>query len=150
MTFTSWMTQGLHAHTLRKPYYLSIYHNRSLLVCFCCWLVPKLCLTLSGLLCPWDFPGKNNGEGCHFLLPLLVICFKHRHACLSSSSSQSIPPSHLSLVTINSFSKSVSLLLFCKKNSFVSFFFFRFHIEAIQCIYILIQWNISQPLKTMK
>ena len=22
----------------------------------------------SGLLCPWDSPGKNTGEGCHFLL----------------------------------------------------------------------------------
>ena len=21
----------------------------------------------SGLLCPWDFPGKNTGVGCHFL-----------------------------------------------------------------------------------
>ena len=21
-----------------------------------------------GLLCPWDFPGKNTGVGCHFLL----------------------------------------------------------------------------------
>ena len=20
------------------------------------------------LLCPWDFPGKNTGVGCHFLL----------------------------------------------------------------------------------
>ena len=20
------------------------------------------------LLCPWDFPGKNTGRGCHFLL----------------------------------------------------------------------------------
>ena len=20
------------------------------------------------LLCPWDFPGKNSGVGCHFLL----------------------------------------------------------------------------------
>ena len=20
------------------------------------------------ILCPWDFPGKNTGEGCHFLL----------------------------------------------------------------------------------
>ena len=32
------------------------------------------CLTLydpmepSRLLCPWDFPGNNNGVGCHFLL----------------------------------------------------------------------------------
>ena len=22
----------------------------------------------AGLLCPWDFPGKNNGVGSHFLL----------------------------------------------------------------------------------
>ena len=22
----------------------------------------------AGFLCPWDFPGKNTGVGCHFLL----------------------------------------------------------------------------------
>ena len=47
-----------------------------------CWylhggggLVTQLCLTLESpwtvdtrLLCPWDFPGKNTGVGCHFLL----------------------------------------------------------------------------------
>ena len=41
------------------------------------WACPvtKSCPTLvtqwdfpAGLLCPWDFPGKNTGEGCHFLL----------------------------------------------------------------------------------
>ena len=26
------------------------------------------CPTLYGLLCPWDFPGKNTGVNCHFLL----------------------------------------------------------------------------------
>ena len=38
-------------------------------------LVTKLCQTLAtpglqpaGLLCPWNFPGKNTGVGCHFLL----------------------------------------------------------------------------------
>ena len=39
-------------------------------------LVAKSCLTLchphglqpARLLCPWDFPGKNTGAGCHFLL----------------------------------------------------------------------------------
>ena len=33
-------------------------------------LVLQLCLTLCDprLLCPWDFPGKNTGVGCHFLL----------------------------------------------------------------------------------
>ena len=42
----------------------------------CCCLVTKSCLTLwqfhalwsSRLLCPWDFPGKNTGARCHFLL----------------------------------------------------------------------------------
>ena len=41
-----------------------------------CCLVAKSCLTLlwphglqpAKLLCPWDFPGKNTGVGCHFLL----------------------------------------------------------------------------------
>ena len=36
----------------------------------CVWA--QSCLTLcdsrdSRLLCPWDFPGKNTGVGCHFL-----------------------------------------------------------------------------------
>ena len=38
-------------------------------------LVVQLCLTLrphglqpTRLLCPWDFPGKDTGVGCHFLL----------------------------------------------------------------------------------
>ena len=42
----------------------------------CSCLVAQSCLTLSvtpwtvacQLLCPWDFPGKNTGVGCHFLL----------------------------------------------------------------------------------
>ena len=25
------------------------------------------------LLCPWDFPGKNIGEGCHFLLQRIFL-----------------------------------------------------------------------------
>ena len=38
------------------------------------------------LLCPWDFPGKNTGVGCHFLLPgtfptqgpnLRLLCLLH-------------------------------------------------------------------------
>ena len=38
-----------------------------------CVLVAQLCPTLCdsmscSLLCPWDFPGKTTGMGCHFLL----------------------------------------------------------------------------------
>ena len=38
------------------------------------------------LLCPWDFPGKNTGVGCHFLLQgifltqglnLCLLCVLH-------------------------------------------------------------------------
>ena len=46
-----------------------------------CCLVTRLCLTLlrphglepARLLCPWDFPGKNTGVGCHFLLTVSCI-----------------------------------------------------------------------------
>ena len=43
-------------------------------VCVCVRLVTQSCLTQcdpvepARLLCPWNFPGKNTGEGCHFLL----------------------------------------------------------------------------------
>ena len=43
---------------------------------YCCCSIAKLHLTLLWshglqpvrLLCPWDFPGKNTGGGCHFFL----------------------------------------------------------------------------------
>ena len=41
----------------------------------CCWVAksyPSYCNPMDynppRLLCPWDFPGKNTGVGCHFLL----------------------------------------------------------------------------------
>ena len=34
----------------------------------CVCLFVTLCITSSQLLCPWDFPGKNTGVGCHVLL----------------------------------------------------------------------------------
>ena len=43
-------------------------------LCYCC-LDAQPCLPLRShglsparFLCPWDFPGKNTGVGCHFLL----------------------------------------------------------------------------------
>ena len=36
--------------------------NRSVLFC------DPLDCSPPSLLCPWDFPGKNTGVGCHFLL----------------------------------------------------------------------------------
>ena len=47
----------------------------SRLICYCCLaaqsyptLLRPLGLWPARLLCPWDFPGKNTGVGCHFLL----------------------------------------------------------------------------------
>ena len=49
-----------------------------------CLLVAKLCPTLlqpnglqpTRLLCPWDFPGKNTGVSCHFLLQCMKVKMK--------------------------------------------------------------------------
>ena len=30
-------------------------------------------LQLARLLCPWDFPGKKTGVGCHFLLQRVFL-----------------------------------------------------------------------------
>ena len=30
--------------------------------------IPMDCIYSARLLCPWDFPGKNIGVGCHLLL----------------------------------------------------------------------------------
>ena len=41
-------------------------------VCMCARLCPTLCDPMdcspARLLCPWNFPGKNTGVDCHFLL----------------------------------------------------------------------------------
>ena len=37
-----------------------------------------------GLLCPWDFPGKKNGLGCHFLLQGTFLSQGLNHHLLTS------------------------------------------------------------------
>ena len=47
----------------------------------CCCLIAKSCLTVlqthglqpTRLLCPWGFPSKNTGVGCHFLLQRIFL-----------------------------------------------------------------------------
>ena len=73
-----------------------------------CCLVAQSCLTLlqphglqsTWLLCPWDFPGKNTGVGCHALLqelfptqeskPGLLHC-RHILYCQSDQGSPQFP-----------------------------------------------------------
>ena len=50
----------------------SCYHNYSKMLCVCTQSCPTLCdphgLQPTRLLCAWDFPSKNTGASCHFLL----------------------------------------------------------------------------------
>ena len=48
--------------------------------CCCCYVASVVCdsvrphgLQPTRLLCPWDFPGKSTGVGCHCLLQLPTI-----------------------------------------------------------------------------
>ena len=66
-----------------------LYLHHGLILRKCCCLVAKSCPTLlrpyglwstTRLLCPWDFPGKNTGVGCHFLLQrIFPIQGSNRH-----------------------------------------------------------------------
>ena len=67
-----------HSKKQRCSIKTSIYHVTTIKlckICCCCCFVTKLYLTLMNawtvaprLLCLWNFPGKNNGVGCHSLL----------------------------------------------------------------------------------
>ena len=82
-------------------------------ICYCC-LVAKLCPTLlqhlgllpASLLCSWDFPGKNTGLGCYFLLQGIFpaqgsnLCFLHCRQILNSWSTREDPLLNIPLGTI--------------------------------------------------
>ena len=52
------------------------------------------------LLCPWDFPDKNAGAGCHFLLQQFFPT-QELSPCLQHGQVDSLPLSHLgSLISI--------------------------------------------------
>ena len=55
--------------------------------CGCAQMCLTLCNPMDCLLCLWDFPGKNTGVGCHFLLQGIFLtqesnlCLLHWLAC---------------------------------------------------------------------
>ena len=73
--------------------------------CCCCCSVNKSYPTLlqphglypARLLCPWDFPGKNTGVGCHFLLQGIFLAQELTLHLLHLLHWQadSLPPCHL-------------------------------------------------------
>ena len=43
-------------------------------VCVCvCSVMPDSLWLMDRFLCPWTFPGKNTGVGCHFLLQRIFL-----------------------------------------------------------------------------
>ena len=52
-----------------------------------------LCLQPARLLCPWDFPDKNTGVGCHFLLHG-VLSIQGSNPRLLHWQADSLPLSH--------------------------------------------------------
>ena len=74
--------------------------------CFYC-LGTQFCPTLATpwtvaprLLCPWDFPGKNTGVGCHFLLPGIFLT-QGSNLCLLYWQVDSLLLSHLGSPTLH-------------------------------------------------
>ena len=58
---------------------------------------PTLCnpmdCSLPRLLCSWDFPGKNTGVGCHFLLQGIILT-QGLNLCLLHWQMDSLPLNH--------------------------------------------------------
>ena len=67
---------GVGCHFLLQTIFPSLLHCRQILYWLMVgvqslshgWLFQFHSLQPTRLLCPWDFPGKNSGAGCHFLL----------------------------------------------------------------------------------
>ena len=56
---------------------------------------PTLCNPMdhARILCPWDFPGKNTGVSCHFLLQGIFLT-QGSNSCLLHWQADSLPLSH--------------------------------------------------------
>ena len=74
---------------------LNHFDNTDLPTCFliiwsCTTLLPPHELQLARLLCSWDFPGKNTGMSCHFLL-LGIFCIAGRFLTTESPGKPLLP-----------------------------------------------------------
>ena len=85
--YTLWICFQIVSNKLHNARYYTLFtlkYVNLLLGWWCSGLVSGSCLTLcdpmdcsSQLLCPWDFPGKNTGVGCHFLLHFYLVNVIH-------------------------------------------------------------------------
>ena len=124
-------------------------------VCVCIQLHLTLCNPMNyslsmGFLCPWDFPGKNTGAGCHFLVqgifstqglnPYLIHLLYWqedslpKHIYISYLSSYLLIVTHLSslyLFLLFSFLMDHIFLLFTSGNFWLCTRHFRYFLKSL-------------------
>ena len=84
-----------------KAGFVRVFRETETLGTYCCCLVAKSCPTVLRLhdlwpirlLCPWDFPGKNTGVGCHSLLQG-IFATQGSELSLPHLQANSLPLSH--------------------------------------------------------
>ena len=78
------------------------------------------------LLCPWDFPGKNTGSRCHFLLQGIFLTqgleLLHRQV-------DSLPLGHLRSQLIPTSPLKTSIVLFYSVQSLCSLWETLYHVD---------------------
>ena len=70
--------------------------NNLVSVSSCCLVVRVFCDPTDcspRILCPWNFPGKNTGAGCHFLVQGIFLT-QGWNPCVSHWQADSLPLSH--------------------------------------------------------
>ena len=87
------LTTGLPGKSLiyRQSFVLNVQLQPIFLIASACeyaqslshaWLFAAPWTVAHRLLCPWNFPGKNTGVGCHFLLPGVFPPIQGLNLCL--------------------------------------------------------------------
>ena len=94
--FTVWATrEGLTDEWINKMQCIyTMEYCRCLVAKSCSILLQPLGLWPARLFCPRDFPGKNTGVGCHFLLQG-IFPTQGLNPCLLQWQADSLPLSHL-------------------------------------------------------
>ena len=99
-THTGQDSHGCHfPGTASKPLWSTNWKDCSIAACWfqrntTCAVLSRVPLfvtprTVARLLCPWDFPGKNTGVGCHFLLQGIFLTWHRIFAsCISCTGRQ--------------------------------------------------------------
>ena len=100
----------------------------SVCVCVCVWL-----------LCPWDFPGKNIGMGCNFLLQGIFLT-QGWNLRLQHWQVDSLPLSHQRSLIV-SFSSLLIVVMVDLKEQFLLTSFFSFAWTTLLCFFA--DWNLD-------